>query len=127
MRIDKWLWAVRLYKTRTSATEACRKGKVIIDDTQVKPSREIKIGEIVQIKHPPIIRLYRVLGIIGKRASAKIAAENLENLTPEEELERLIIVKKSAYISREKGSGRPTKKERRIMDKVTIKQQNKIK
>ncbi len=124
MRIDKWLWAVRLYKTRTMATEACRKGKVIVKDIQVKPSREINIGEIVLVKNPPIIRSYRVLGIIAKRGSAKIASENIENLTPEEELESLKVMKNSAYISREKGSGRPTKKERRTIDKLSIKQQN---
>lgn len=124
MRIDKWLWAVRLYKTRTMATEACRKGKVIINELTVKPSRMISIGEVIQIKHPPIIRSYRVLGIIGKRVSAKLAAENIENLTPEEELDRFITMKNSAYISREKGSGRPTKKERRTLDNISIKQQN---
>jgi len=121
IRIDKWLWAVRLFKTRSIASEACRKGKVSINHVHVKPSRLISEGEIIEIKNPPIIRSYRVKGIIGKRVSAKLASDNFENLTPEEELDRLMAVRNSAYVSREKGSGRPTKKERRLIDNISNK------
>ncbi|MFC2119105.1 RNA-binding S4 domain-containing protein [Bacteroidota bacterium] len=124
MRIDKWLWAVRLFKTRSAATEACKKGRVRIDQESVKPSRTISMGDIIEIRKPPIIKSFRVKGLLEKRVSAKIAAENVEDLTPEEELIMLKSMKNSAYISRERGLGRPTKKERRILDNIFLKQKN---
>jgi len=121
MRIDKWLWAVRLFKTRSIAIEACKRNRVLINNIPVKPSKNIEIGEIIEVKNPPIIKSYKVTGIIGKRVSAKLAIENYENMTPEEEISRLKAVSNSAYIYREKGSGRPTKKERRIIDRISTK------
>lgn len=121
MRIDKWLWAVRLFKTRSIASEACKKNRVLINNSPVKPSKNIEVGEIIEVKNPPIIKSYKVIGIIGKRVSAKLAVENYENLTNEEEITRLKAVSNSTYIYREKGSGRPTKKERRIIDDISSK------
>ena len=119
LRIDKWLWAVRIFKTRSQATEACKKGRVLIDGQQVKPSRSVKIDEVITVKKRPVFYKYRVLGLLGKRQSAKIVSEYVENITPEEELQKLEMHKKQdKFEHREKGLGRPTKKERRILDKI---------
>jgi ribosome-associated heat shock protein Hsp15 len=116
-RIDKWLWAVRIYKTRSQASEACKKGRVIVNGIQVKPSRIIKAGETVFIRKPPIVYTYKVKGLLQRRQSAKVAREYYEDLTSVEELNKLKINEK-LFFSRAKGSGRPTKKERRILDKL---------
>lgn len=116
-RIDKWLWAVRIYKTRSQASEACKKGRIIINGIQVKPSRVIKTGETIFIRKPPVVYTYRVKGLLQRRQSAKLAREYYEDLTSVEELNKLKINEK-LFFSRVKGSGRPTKKERRIMDKL---------
>ena len=118
VRIDKWLWAVRIFKTRSQASEACRKGRVIIDGVPVKPSRNIKQDEVVFVKKLPVIYSYRIRGLIDKRVSASLAVVNYEELTPEEELAKLNM-NEPVFIKRDKGSGRPTKKERRLIDKVT--------
>ena len=117
MRIDKWLWSVRIYKTRSKATEACKRGKVIIDNVQVKPSKEIKTGEIVLIRKLPVIYTYKIKGLLQRRQSAKIATECYEDLTSIEELNKLKI-NETLFLKRDKGSGRPTKKERRLIDKL---------
>jgi ribosome-associated heat shock protein Hsp15 len=117
VRIDKWLWAVRIYKTRSQATEACRKGRIMIDDQPVKASRVLKTNEVVQVRKNPVMYSYRVLGLLGKRLSAKAVQNYVENITPEEELEKLK-VRETFYIVRDRGAGRPTKKERRIIDKL---------
>jgi len=114
--VDKWLWAVRIFKTRNKATEACKKGKVFVGDLPVKPSREIYEGEIVKVRKPPVLRSYKVLAIAGKRMSAPAASEFVEDITPEDELELLRMQKKMKWMSRKPGTGRPTKKERRDMD-----------
>jgi ribosome-associated heat shock protein Hsp15 len=119
LRIDKWLWAVRIFKTRSQASEACKKGRIVIDGQQVKPARAVKVGEIVTVKKRPVFYKYKVLGLLGKRQSAKIAREYVEDITPEEELKKLEMHKKQdQFEHREKGLGRPTKKERRILDRV---------
>ncbi len=116
LRIDKWLWAVRLFKTRNQAAEACKKGRVLIDNIPVKPSRIIKVGEIVFVKHPPVIYQYKVKGLLGKRQSAKIAQDYVEDITPEEEKVKLEIKRYSGFEIRSRGVGRPTKRERRLID-----------
>jgi len=117
-RIDKWLWAVRIFKTRSLATDFCKSGKVIINDHAAKPSRNVAIGDIVHVKKPPVAYQYRVKGIIEKRVSAKIAIEMVEDITPPEELEKLQLIRESAFFARSRGTGRPTKKERRDLDKL---------
>jgi ribosome-associated heat shock protein Hsp15 len=116
VRIDKWMWAVRLFKTRSQATEACKKGRVLIDGESVKPSRMVKIDEIIIVKKQPVIYTYRVIGLLEQRQGAKIAAEYYENLTSEKELMKLDVKKYFPYEQREKGAGRPTKKERRTIE-----------
>ena len=117
LRIDKWLWAVRIFKTRSMATNACKKGRVLIDDQQVKPSQQVKVGSIVTVKKKPVFFKYKVLGLLAKRQSAKIAREYLEDITPEKEMKKLEVQKQVIQEHRPRGHGRPTKKERRELDK----------
>ena len=117
-RIDKWLWAVRILKTRTLASEACAGGKVKIDGTVVKASRNIQQNDIVQVRKGVVKYLYKVRKIAEKRMGAKLVPDFLEDMTPKEELAKLQSAQKQPIQTREKGQGRPTKKERRVMDKV---------
>jgi len=117
IRIDKWLWAVRIFKTRSLASDHCKSAKVMIHGISVKPSRIIHLDEVVYVKRPPAIYSYKVKGLISKRVSASLAAENVENITPQSELDKLIKVQESAIFIRERGSGRPTKKERRDIER----------
>lgn len=116
VRIDKWLWAVRLYKTRSQATEACKKGHISIGDLPVKASRDVHEGEIVKVRKAPITRSFKVLALTGKRMGAKLVPEYLIDVTPPEELELLEMQKHMRWSTREKGTGRPTKKDRRDLD-----------
>ena len=116
-RIDKWLWAVRIFKTRTIAAEACKKGRISINGTQVKPSRMIKPGEVIQVKKPPITYSFKVLQTIEKRVGAKLVQEMLENVTTPDQYELLEMNKISGFVDRARGTGRPTKKELRSLDK----------
>lgn len=118
IRIDKWLWAVRIFKTRSLAGDHCRSAKVIIDGISVKPSRIIHLDEVVSVKRPPAVFTYKVRGIIAKRVSASLAAKHVENITPQSELDKLKQVQESAFFKRERGSGRPTKKERRDIERL---------
>ena len=117
-RIDKWLWAVRIFKTRAQATEACAGGKVKIDGTAVKASRKIQAGDVILVRKGVIKFMYKVLKIAEKRMGAKLVPDFLEDITPEEELTKLESAQKQHIQTREKGQGRPTKRERRIMDKL---------
>lgn len=117
VRVDKWLWAVRIYKTRSQATEACRKGRVSIDGQPVKPSRILKENDVIRVRISPVTYTYRVLGLLGKRMSAKAVRDYMENMTPQEETDKLK-VRDGFFIVRNRGAGRPTKKERRIIDKL---------
>jgi len=118
VRIDKFLWSVRIYKTRSQASEACRKGKVYVNNMETKPSRIISEKDIIITKKLPAIYTFRVLQPVGSRVSAKIAATFIEDITPEEEKLKQQIKTSHPYGYREKGSGRPTKKERRTIDKL---------
>lgn len=115
-RIDKWLWASRIFKTRTIAAEACKKGRVSINCTQVKPSRMIKPGEVIQVKKPPVTYSFKVLQAIEKRIGAKLVPEILENVTTPEQYELLEMSRISGFVDRARGTGRPTKKDRRSME-----------
>jgi ribosome-associated heat shock protein Hsp15 len=116
LRIDKWLWAVRIFKTRSQAAEACKKGKILIENVQVKPSRIIKIGEIIHVKRPPVTFQYKVLGLLGKRQAASIVVNYVQDITPEEEKMKLDVQKFTGFELRDRGIGRPTKRERRLID-----------
>lgn len=115
-RIDKWLWAVRIYKTRSIAAEACKKGHIMVRDKTVKPSFIIHEGDIVQVKKSPITYSFKVLKCAENRVGAKLVPELMENVTPVEQYEILEMSRISGFIDRARGTGRPTKKERRSMD-----------
>lgn len=119
-RIDKWLWAARIYKTRTIAAAACKKGQISINGSQVKPSRMIKEGDIINVKKPPITYSFLVKQTIEKRVGAKLIPDVLENVTPPEQYELLEMNRISGFIDRARGTGRPTKKERRSLDEFTM-------
>ena len=116
VRIDKWLWAVRIFKTRTAASEACKKGRVLIGGTAVKPSRNIRVGEVIKVRKPPVTYSFKVLGLAEKRMGARLVSENMENVTPPEQYELLELNRISGFVDRQRGTGRPTKKERRDLD-----------
>ena len=116
VRIDKWLWAVRIFKTRTAASEACKKGRVLIGGTAVKPSRNIRVGEVIKVRKPPVTYSFKVLGLADKRMGARLVSEYMENVTPPEQYELLELNRISGFVDRQRGTGRPTKKERRDLD-----------
>ena len=116
IRIDKWLWAVRIFKTRSQATEACKKGHVSIGNSIIKPSRLIQTGETISVRKAPITRSFKVLGLSGKRMGAKLVPDFLEDVTPADELEILEMQKNMRWMERDRGTGRPTKKDRRELD-----------
>jgi ribosome-associated heat shock protein Hsp15 len=122
IRIDQWLWAARLFKTRTLANQACRGGRVQIAGKTAKPSLPLRTGEVVSIKQPPIVRQYTVKDLAIKRVSAALARELVEEITPAADLEKLALARRDPlgliFAHREKGSGRPTKKERRSLEEL---------
>ena len=117
LRIDKFLWSVRIFKTRSLATDACKKGRVLIDGQPVKASRLVKANEEIKIKKPPVVYTYKVIAFPKSRVGAKLVPEYITDLTSEEELLKLQKTD-SFFIKRDKGTGRPTKKERRLLDKM---------
>ena len=116
-RIDKWLWATRIFKTRTIASEACKKGRVMVDGVNVKPSRTIKVGDKVSVRKPPVTYTFAVIGLTENRVGAKLVPNFLENITPKEQYDLLKMIKINGFIDRQKGLGRPTKKEGRELQK----------
>jgi ribosome-associated heat shock protein Hsp15 len=117
VRIDKWLWAVRLFKTRSLATEACRSGHVAIAGAKVKPSHEVRVNQTIVLVMDGMTRTTRVVGLLDKRVGAKLVPQYAEDLTPPAEYERKREQQAHAFIQRPKGSGRPTKKDRRILER----------
>ncbi len=118
-RLDKWLWAARIYKTRTLAADACKNGRVAINGAQAKPSRSLKVGDEVSVRKSPVTYTFRVLQAIEKRVGAKLLPEILENITPPEQYEVLEMSRISGFVDRARGTGRPTKKDRRALDDFT--------
>ena len=115
-RIDKWLWAARIFKTRSIAANACKNGRVTIGGTNVKPSHTVKAGEVVSVKKPPITYSFRILKTIEQRVGAKLIPEIYENVTDPKQYELLEMSRISGFVDRARGTGRPTKKERRALD-----------
>lgn len=118
VRIDKWLWAVRIYKTRSDAAEACRLNKVLVNGAYIKPSRDIKIGDTVSVKKLPVTYSFKVLEMVSSRQPAKNVPLYAENITPAEELDKLNIPRETIFIQRDRGMGRPTKRDRREIDSL---------
>ena len=115
-RIDKWLWAARIFKTRSIAADACKNGRVTLNGMNIKPSRTIKEGEVVSVKKPPVTYSFKVLKAIEQRVGAKLLPEIYENVTDPKQYELLQMSRISGFIDRAHGTGRPTKKERRALD-----------
>lgn len=115
-RIDKWLWAARIFKTRSIAVDACKNGRVTIGGVNVKPSRMVKVGETVSVRKPPITYSFRILKTIEMRVGAKLLPEIYENVTAPEQYELLEMTRISGFVDRARGTGRPTKKDRRSLD-----------
>ena len=118
-RIDKWLWASRIFKTRSIAADACKNGRVVVNNANVKPSRPLKVGEVVHVRKPPITYSFRVLKCIEQRVGAKLVPEIYENVTDPKQYDLLEMSRISGFIDRQRGTGRPTKKDRRAMDAFT--------
>ncbi|MDR3250215.1 MAG: RNA-binding S4 domain-containing protein [Tannerella sp.] len=119
VRIDKWMWATRIFKTRTVASDACKKNRVSVGGANVKPSRMIKVGDVISVRKPPVTYSFRVLDVTGNRMGAKLVPQYLENITPPEQYEILEMNKISGFVDRAKGLGRPTKKDRRELEQFT--------
>ena len=119
-RIDKWMWAARIFKTRTIAAEACKKGRVSMNGTQVKASRTVKPGDVIQVRKPPVTYSFKVLQPIEKRVGAKLVPEIMENVTTSDQYELLEMSRISGFVNRAKGTGRPTKKDRRSLEEFTM-------
>lgn len=119
VRIDKWLWAVRIFKTRTIASDACKLGRVTMGGNRVKPSKTVKVGDVIDVKKPPITYSFKVLALSENRMGAKLVPGFMENVTKQEQLDLLQMNRISGFIDRAKGMGRPTKKDRRDMDDFT--------
>ena len=115
-RIDKWLWAARIFKTRSIAADACKNGRVTLNGVNLKPSRTIKEGDVVSVKKPPITYSFKVLKTIEQRVGPKLLPEIYENVTDPKQYELLQMSRISGFIDRAHGTGRPTKKERRALD-----------
>ncbi len=117
VRIDKWLWAMRIFKTRTISTDACKKGRITIGDVIAKPSRMIKVGDVINVRKPPITYSFRVKALTENRLGAKLVPGYLENITPQSQYDLLDVVKISGFIDRRKGLGRPTKRDSRELSR----------
>ena len=115
-RIDKWLWAARIFKTRTIAADACKNGRVAVNDVNVKPSRMVKVGDTISVRKPPVTYSFRILKTIEQRVGAKLVPEIYENITTPDQYELLEMNRISGFVNRQRGTGRPTKKDRRAMD-----------
>ena len=117
-RIDKYLWAIRVFKTRGDATDACKGGKIRINGADIKPSKAVRPGDVITVRKGPITFTYRVLAAVDKRQGAKLVPQYAENITPEEELAKLKAPVETFFLKRDRGTGRPTKKERRQMESL---------
>ena len=113
VRVDKWLWAMRVFKTRTIATDACKKGRVSMGGSPVKPSRTVKEGDVIDVRKPPITYTFRVVRLTANRLGAKLVPDYLENLTPQSQYDLLEMTRISGFVDRRKGLGRPTKRDGR--------------
>lgn len=115
-RLDKWLWAARIFKTRSVAADACKNGRVTVNGANAKPSRTVKVGETVHVKKPPVTYSFKILNAIETRVGAKLIPQVYENVTDPKQYELLEMSRISGFIDRARGTGRPTKKDRRAMD-----------
>lgn len=116
LRIDKYLWSIRVYKTRTDATDACKGGKVRVNGGDIKPSKAVKVGDVITARKGAVTYTYKVLELVDKRQGARLVPRYAENLTSQEELDKLRAPVETFFLKRDRGAGRPTKKDRRQME-----------
>lgn len=116
IRVDKYLWAMRIYKTRSIATDACKCGRVKMNGVEIKPSRTFHVGDVFTVRKGPITYTYRILQLASNRLGAKMVPEYLQDITPKEQLELLELARYAAQSGRDRGTGRPTKKDRRDIE-----------
>ena len=116
-RIDKWLWAMRVFKTRSIATDACKKGRVMMGGVAVKPSRSVKVGDVIDVRKPPVTFSFRVKALSSGRLGARLVPDYLENITPQSQYDLLEMTRISGFVDRRKGLGRPTKRDSREMSR----------
>ena len=116
VRLDKYLWAVRIFKTRSDAADAVRNNRVLVNGSYAKPSREVREGDMITVKRMPVTYQYKVLDLVSSRQPAKNVPNYCLNITPQEELDKLTVPRETIFVFRERGTGRPTKKERREID-----------
>jgi len=120
VRIDKFLWSVRIYKTRTIAVEECEKHRVLINGAEVKPSRNVRTGDRLTVKKLPVVHTYEVIQLIDKRQPATLVKNYIVDTTPQEELDKAEMARMTAFVQRDRGAGRPTKRERREIEKISL-------
>ncbi len=118
VRLDKWLWAVRVFKTRSDAADAIRSNRVLVNDAYAKPSRDVKVGDVISVKKMPVVYQYRVVELVSSRQPAKNVPLYATDITPQSELDKLNVPRETIFIVRDRGTGRPTKKERRELDSL---------
>ena len=118
VRLDKYLWSIRAYKTRSEATTACNGGKVRLNGADVKPSKAVKVGDVIVVRKGSVTYTYKVLALVDKRQGPKLVPNFVENQTPQEELDKLHAPVETFFLKRDRGAGRPTKKDRRQMDEL---------
>ena len=118
IRLDKYLWAVRIFKTRSDAADAVRNNRVTVNNSYAKPSREVKIGDIIAVRRQAVTYQYKVLDLVSSRQGAKLVPQYCLDITPQEELDKLNVPRETIFVFRDRGTGRPTKKERRELDSL---------
>ena len=118
VRIDKYLWSIRVFKTRSEATDACKGGKIRVNGADTKPSKAVKRGDVIVARKGPVTYTYKVLELVDKRQGARLVPNYAENLTPAEEIAKLRAPVETFFLKRDRGAGRPTKKDRRQMDSL---------
>ena len=116
IRLDKYLWAVRVFKTRSDAADAIRNNRVTVNNSYAKPSREVKIGDVIAVRKQAVTYQYKVLDLVSSRQGAKLVPQYCLDITPQSELDKLNVPRETIFVFRDRGMGRPTKKDRRQID-----------
>ena len=120
VRIDKFLWSVRIYKTRTIAAEECEKHRVLVNDAEAKPSRHVRVGDKLTVKKLPVVYTYEIIQLVDKRQSASLVKNYITDTTPQNELDKVGMARMTVFAQRDRGTGRPTKKERREIERLNL-------
>ena len=120
VRIDKYLWSMRIYKTRTISAEECEKHRILVNGAEVKPSRHVKVGDTLTVKKLPMVYTYSIIQLVDRRQPASLVKNYIVDTTPQEELDKAEMNRMTTFVQRDRGAGRPTKKERRVLEKISL-------